>query len=367
MNSSQPRTIVIATGLFILTSAAARAGQSAAVAPSRPITVMTQNVYNGVDAQIAAIPLATSPADLIAKVGAVYNGYFARRFPERAAALANEILLARPDVIGLQEAVMLRTQEPADGSATPATNVELDYVQILLDALTARGLAYKVVGESIGLDVELPGAIAPGRIVDVRHTDREVILARADLQSNALTIANSQGGHFQVNCAVPILGGSIVIPRGWVSVDASTGSRKVRIVSTHLDADCLPFTTAIQESQALEILAGPAATSLPVVLIGDFNSPADGTGDTYKLVTGTAGQFTDSWTRSGLGAGLTCCQAADLLNVSSTLNERVDLVLFRGSLTPLASVTVGDRPIFKTPSGLWPSDHAGVVAVLVPR
>jgi len=86
-----------------------------------------------------------------------------------------------------------------------------------------------------------------------------------------------------------------------------------------------------------------------------------------KLVTGTAGQFTDAWTRGGLGTGLTCCQAADLLNVSSTLNERVDLVLFRGSLTPLVSVTVGDRRIFKTPSDLWPSDHAGVVAVLVPR
>jgi hypothetical protein len=50
------------------------------------------------------------------------------------------------------------------------------------------------------------------------------------------------------------------------------------------------------------------------------------------------------WTRAGVGTGLTCCQAADLQNTISTLTERVDLVRFRGAVTPLVAVACG-RPI----------------------
>src|SRR3989442_14094354 len=158
-----------------------------AAAEERTVTVMTRNVYHGVDAEIFAVATATSFPDLLAKVAAVYNGYLARKFHERAAALAAEIDAVRPDLIGLQEAVLIRTQAPPDGPATPATTVTLDYVQMLLDALAARGLAYEVVVQSIGLDAEAPSALG----FDVRHTDREVILARRDLQTSDLKLSNA--------------------------------------------------------------------------------------------------------------------------------------------------------------------------------
>src|SRR5215510_9680827 len=108
------KPLVLATLLFTAIS-----GVTAATPPpddedrdERVVRVMTRNVYHGVDAEILAVPTATNLSDLLAKVATVYNGYFARNFPERAAALAAEIDATRPELIGLQEAILVRTQAP---------------------------------------------------------------------------------------------------------------------------------------------------------------------------------------------------------------------------------------------------------------
>jgi len=319
------------------------------------VTVMSRNVYHGVDAEIAGVMGAQSYLELLQKVTAVYQGYYARNFYERAEALAEEIDSSRPDLIGLQEAVLVRTQSPADGPASPATTVALDYVQILIDALAARGLTYQVVIESIGLDVEMPSSMG----IDVRHTDREVILARADRA--AIQLTNPQAGSFATNCVLPgSITGPIVLKRGWVSVDVKVKGDSFRFLSTHLDGDCLPYTTAIQQAQAAEILAGPGASPLPLVFVGDLNSASDGTGVTYNSLI-SAG-FVDAWAEEGRGDGFTCCQADDLLNSVSSLSQRIDLVLLRGAVTAVDAEVYGDRLQDRTPSGLWPSDHVGVVA-----
>jgi hypothetical protein len=46
----------------------------------------------------------------------------------------------------------------------------------------------------------------------------------------------------------------------------------------------------------------------------------------------------------------------------SSPNQRIDLVLERGVI-PVFDFRVGNTPAALTPSGLWPSDHAGVVAI----
>src|SRR5262249_3244122 len=157
---------------------------------------------------------------------------------------------------------------PPDGAATPAPTVVLDYVQYLLDALAARGLSYEVVATSIGWDVELPSALG----FDVRHTDREVILARADLKTADLKLSNVQAGPFATNCVMATRIGPITIKRGWVSADVKIRGREFRFVTTHLDGDCTDPT--IQTAQASELLDGPGATDLPLVFVGDFNSDA---------------------------------------------------------------------------------------------
>ena len=109
-----------------------------------------------------------------------------------------------------------------------------------------------------------------------------------------------------------------------------------------------------------------------VVIVGDINSaPTDGDvitpggviGSPYRQFT-TAG-YADVWQlRPGKSAGLTCCQLNDLLNAESELFKRVDVILARAVLTDVHATVVGNEPDDRTPSGLWPSDHAGVVARL---
>lgn len=349
--------------LVMLSSTPSIAQQVVPFAGQRAVMVMTRNVSDGVDGELSPVATATSFGDLLAKVAAVYQAYFTRNFPERAAALAAEIEAVRPDLIGLQEAVLVRTQAPPDGPASRATTVAVDYVRILLDALAARGLHYRVVGQSINFDAELPSALG----IDVRHTDREVILARTDLKAADLKLSNAQVGNFVTNCTVPSpVAGPITFRRGWVAVDVKTRGKSFRLISTHLDRACLPFTSAIQRAQAAELLNGPAAIELGVVLVGDLNSPGDGSGVTYNDML--AAGFADAAVEAGLGGFPTCCQAADLVNPISMLNTRIDFVLFRGAFAGLGADIVGDNPADRTPSGLWPSDHAGVAAKLeLPR
>ena len=78
--------------------------------------------------------------------------------------------------------------------------------------------------------------------------------------------------------------------------------------------------------------------------------------------------YTDVWQADTAGAGYTCCQAADLRNEGSALYERIDQIFIKDvplrEDAAIRTATVGDRPADKTPAGLWPSDHAGVVAHL---
>ena len=67
---------------------------------------------------------------------------------------------------------------------------------------------------------------------------------------------------------------------------------------------------------------------------------------------------------AGTGPGFTCCQDSLLLSPVSLLSRRIDLVLFRGDFGVVGVDAVGDNAADRTPSGLWPSDHGGVVATL---
>jgi hypothetical protein len=128
--------------------------------------------------------------------------------------------------------ILLRTQIPSDGPATPATNISLDYLKILIYTLAERGLIYEPVVVQNGTDIEVPGLIFTG-LVDIRLTDRDVILARADRD---FTLSNSNGEQFAAKLPLTTPFGPISIPSSWVSVDVTFDKRdKARIVSTHLE------------------------------------------------------------------------------------------------------------------------------------
>ena len=316
---------------------------------------MTRNLYQGVD--LSPLATVTNATDFFKAVSSAYNRMEATNFPERAEALADEIVHTSPDLIGLQEAVLFRTQLPSDGPANPATNVSYDFIQILLDALEDRGVHYTRAVVQTGFDIEAPGSFATG-LMDVRLTDRDAILVRENIKD--FEFSNAQGAQFGAKSSFPSPFGSLNFPSSWVSVDvAFRGGNKVRIISTHLE----PISPSIQISQATELLNGPGNTRLPSILIGDFNSNADGTGtQTYANLINAG--FKDAWTIRGQGNGSTCCQRADLLNPESTLSRRIDLVLFRGDVKVQAVQLTGNTTKDRTPSNHWASDHAGLVTRL---
>jgi endonuclease/exonuclease/phosphatase family metal-dependent hydrolase len=337
------------------------------------VTVMTRNLYLGTDLN----PLLAAPPPLVAFVAAeTFARIQATDFPARAEVLADEIAATNPDLVGLQEATLYRVQTPGDaalGGLTPATTVFQDFLAILLDALRARGLDYHVAVVQENTDVEVPAFTGNGpdglpTFTDVRLTDRDVILARGDVE-----VSDPEHDHYAVNQPVVIGGRPVLFLRGWLSLVASAGGHTFRFFNTHLETEMFP---AVQTAQATELIGVTRAVSLPVLLVGDFNSDATGTQTpTYGLLA-TAG-FRDAWLQARpRTGGLTCCHAADLGNEEPTLDRRIDLVLIgRGFMTPregedplrVHAIVVGDEPADRTPSGLWPSDHAGVVARLNER
>jgi endonuclease/exonuclease/phosphatase family metal-dependent hydrolase len=119
--------------------------------------------------------------------------------------------------------------------------------------------------------------------------------------------------------------------------------------------------------QAQELLAGPANTSLPVIVAGDMNSGPVAAPAAYNAFL--AGGLSDSWTAAGLGAPpLTCCHLApnDLsTDPTSVYTEDPDHVFTRGTSAVLNEHLVGNTAPNPVPeSFIWPSDHAGMVATI---
>src|SRR5215204_389810 len=342
-------------------------GRCSSTKDGPPIPVMTRNLYLGADLSpvFAAAAKGDGPG-IVQTTTDAWQDVKATNFPERAGALAGEIENSEPLLVGLQEVSLFRTGLPDSitGTPTPAEHVELDYLDILLKELDQRGLHYAPVTITKAADAENPGYTAPGVLQDIRLTDRDVILARTDVSSSKVQLSNRQMGNYATYASLPIghTGQSIKLLRGWGSVDVTLRGQTFRFINTHLEQEG-PLN-AIQVAQGNEILNGPANTSLPVILAGDFNSRADRTGTpTYNNLLGAG--FKDAWSATHpRELGNTWGHDAGLLNTTVNLTQRLDLVLFRNNLCALDADVVGDELSDRTPSGLWPSDHAGVVATL---
>ena len=320
----------------------------------RQVDVMTYNVFLG--GNLTPVLTARTPEEFVAAATTIYQQVVATDFAQRARSIANSIDETDPLLIGLQEVSLWRTDTPADGPATPATDVAFDFLDILLEALAERGLHYEPVSIVDNFDGEAPTALG----FDVRLTDRDVILARTDLRPARLQIVDEQHANFEAKLAIPnpVLG-TIEVLRGWNLVDVRLRGKPLRFINTHLEA----FSPVAQVAQAQELLAGPAATSMPVVMAGDFNSHADGsTTPTYGMLI--AAGFTDAWPEARPDdPGNGCCWNSDLM--SGVLDHRIDLILYKGGgLSATWADLLGEEPRDLTPSGLHPSDHSGVFAQL---
>lgn len=323
----------------------------------RAISVMSYNIYQGTELENSIA--ATTPEEFVAGATMDFLTMHQTNFSERASAIAAVIAETRPDIIGLQEVALWRTG-PHTTPAQPATNVDQDFLGLLLSALSSRGVSYSIAASVDNFDVQGPAMLSAGVLTDVRLTDRDVILARAGESSTELTISNKQSRNYTTNLVLPTVGGNVTVLEGWASIDVKSKGRTFRFITTHLDAN----VPQIRLAQATELLTGPANTDLPVVVAGDMNT--DPTTDTYAAFT-SAG-FVDAWAQQRpLDTGYTCCEVLPTINnATPTLSQRIDLVLTRGSIEVASLLRVGAEASTRTASGLWPSDHAGLVARVAP-
>jgi endonuclease/exonuclease/phosphatase family metal-dependent hydrolase len=337
------------------------------------VRVMTQNMYIGLDVfPIIAAPLEELPF----AVAQGFADFVANRPEDRIAAIANEVALVQPHLIGLQEVVQLFEQFPSDavgGNLTPnASDEVIDFLEVLLEELAARGLTYEVAARQLGADLELPrfDGVVDGQPVfsDVRSKFSDVILRRAGIATSPLFAIN-----YAAALPIPSLPG-VGVPRNALGVKATVGGSTFRFVSTHLESlvDGLEASSQPQlgqVSELIELLANEHEPELTTVVVGDFNSLA-GTGPTYRLMADAG--YTDVWNERAdlLGqSGLTCCQDVVLTNPQSNLSERIDYVWTSNVdlSPPTLAFTLGDQPVFRTAESprLWPSDHAGLAALLL--
>jgi endonuclease/exonuclease/phosphatase family metal-dependent hydrolase len=343
----------------------------------------------------AATAVPFDPKAFSDSVAATLRKVAATRPAERIRALADEIADRRPDVVGLQEAFAFGCLPypgvpPVAGMGCDDASIKAAFTDHLQGMQAALHGAYVVAGRVTNLNIAAIPFFVNGMPALLSVADRDAILVRAGLRANAVdfvptgarTKPSDQGCNY-VTAPAPLRtpAGTIAIERGFLAVDVTVQGHAYRVFNTHLEerllAPSLPDTRLLQVGQAYELLTTALGTwdgVKRVVVLGDFNSAP---GDTiagpppaptpYQLFHGSG--FTDAWTMRGhRDPGLSCCQAADLLNRESELYERVDLIF---SLTPPRVVDaelIGDRIGDKTRppghGGLWPSDHAALAATL---
>lgn len=371
------RAVAGLTALFLIVAATAEAKPAT-------VKVMTRNLYLG--ANLDPGLKAKSVQGLVDGAGKILKQVDQNNFRARARGIANEIASARPDLIGLQEAALWRT-EPCDKSPLPpaAATVRYDYVQLIMNQLKKRHLRYSVAVEKPEFDFEVwvnrdgkhttSGPGCPyGSEINVRLTMRDAILVRS-----GVTVSNPQAGSFATLLQVKPAGATVDVTRGWTSIDADVAGHAFHFVNTHLEAfdnhranstnqGTSVGNGRIREAQARELVApdGPARSQLPVILVGDLNSDVKTevkAGDALAYRALLDARFVERSTSTPLG----CCLNADVLKISggakrSDFDHKVDHVMTDAPkrIQLVKGTVTGLKPF----GGFWDSDHAGLVSLL---
>ncbi|MDQ6934116.1 MAG: endonuclease/exonuclease/phosphatase family protein [Actinomycetota bacterium] len=316
------------------------------------VCVATYNVYLGAD--LTKILGGTTRQQMAQLAAEVLDDVASTDFRERAhgivAALApggaSESGGTWPDLLGCQEVCRWSTGSLGPSGAGPP-QIWCDFTAELLAAFAAAGQRYDVVAQTSTFGGRMP--ISASTYADLRGHD--VVLARrSEVRVESVAAAPYTAG-IELPAEVPGL--TFEVSRCWTIVRAVVRGERWAFANTHLEAFDQP-TRAAQLAQLVGVLEDHR--EVPAVLLGDLNAaPGE---------LALPGDWTDAWvTVHGAEGGGTWGQNGRLRNEQSRIERRIDYIYSRGAPARGCQV-VGDRPEARTPSGLWPSDHAGVVATL---
>jgi endonuclease/exonuclease/phosphatase family metal-dependent hydrolase len=368
--------------------AAATSAQAAKPDDAGSVTVMTRNIYLGADinrpvvAATAAQQAGGTELEILIALGRATHEtreiVDRTDFTVRSGLLADEIADTSPDLVGLQEVALWRSGPlNLGGIADPSVeNVDYDFLEMLLDDLEEEGVEYEAVNVGMRADVEAPAfASFPGDPTsrNVRMTMRDVILMRTD---SGLSVAGEGDEIYDVNLEVEIAGVPMNFDRGYNYVDVENAAGvDLRFANTHLEA----FSSDIALAQAVQLVEEAGAMPRTTVIACDCNSdPLNDSMKSFDTVPHKApydfivGQgFEDMWlakwpAQRGWTAGL-----SELVNDTKTrgFDHRIDMIFARAAAGETIRVRHGEVTGDKKgdrdkATGLWPSDHAGVVIEL---
>jgi len=318
----------------------------AKTAPRPDVSVMSRNLYLGAD--IIKLVGAADLAGEKVQVAALRTTLDRTNFPVRAKALAAEIAATKPDVVGLQEvARYYRSADATPGQA--ATRPVYDWMTLLQTQLKAKRQPYRVAAEQTELDITVPSAAGYG----LRLKLGNAVLVRTGTGAR-ISGVKRLSGLFKDQLQVQLPSGKVGLHRGYAGIDGKVAGRKFRFLDPHAEA----YSAAAAKGQFQQLLRGAAKSrSLPTIIAGDFNSdPADAEPNAYRAVVGAG--FVDTG-----GRAATCCQNETLSNPLSQLKTWIDHIVVRPRATVLSTRIFGNRPRDRI-RGLWPSDHAGVIATI---
>jgi hypothetical protein len=217
--------------------------------------------------------------------------------------------------------------------------------------------------DGVGYDgATVPVCMFHGIDGDLRLQMRDALLAR---KGAGVKTSNVSSGNFSPanTFTVTAFGIPLAFTRGWVAADVSVRGKRFHLVNTHLESE---NAGSIREDQASQLVApGGPATANPTVLIGDLNSDPtraptnlpDGDGSSNIAIN----RLLAAGFRSVSGPGATSGHGELLGDLGNVLAEsRIDHILTNSPFINLGSSTVLDA----IGSGLWASDHGGVLSRL---
>ncbi len=303
----------------------------------QPLSVASYNLYLGAD--LSLILGERAQPELEANLAEVQRQLLATSFPERASQVARSLVQHEVDLVGLQEVCCW----------TLAGEELWDFEAVIIEALAQAGADFETVSEvaTFAGDGELT---LDGQAIPIHLRGSNLVLRRTD---SRVEVVEACEGLFEEAHRVHTLGTrSITIDRGWCGVRCRVGEHELGFVNTHTEA----YDAESRNHQRDELLAACAdLLDAPLVLVGDFNALPDEVGMPPQLV--------DAWSVNGADPGWTCCQGPDLRNPESQLDQRIDYVWVRGARVVSAQV-LGTQAEQRQAIGMWPSDHAGVHAVV---
>ncbi len=238
---------------------------------------MGRNLYLGADVGVA---LELIP-DMPAAAQFMWDQVAATDFDQRVSLLAEEAAAAKPDVIGLQEATVWSCRPKPWNSPVPV----FDFTEQFLQATAEAGVAYEVASKD-GATAQNPGYEIPSIPFLTTVTDPETfqplfgtdtadcgfligdaLLVRADLAKDVQAVGT---GEYEDRYAVaPVV---FTIDRGYAWADIAIAGTTIRAVTTHLESLWAPDGEVAAAQQAKQLAEDLSTTTVPTIVIGDFNS-----------------------------------------------------------------------------------------------